>query len=87
MRAQTITVPWFGVYLYRSDGTYSRALWAKTQEEFTKLLPKIARHVKKGLEVQSPAPAMKGCATARGGSIEWDGIGLGPLLQPESLGV
>ena len=73
--------PWFGVYLYRADGTYSRAVWAKTQDEFTRLLPKIARHVKKGREVAITNTGDEMLFHARGGSIEWDGIGLEPLLK------
>ena len=69
--------PWFGVYLYRADGKYSKVVWAKTQEEFTKLLPKIARHVKKGLEVAITSMAMK-CfftlvaAVSHGMGLDWN---------------
>jgi hypothetical protein len=73
--------PWFGVYLYRAGGTYSRAGWAKTKEEFTKMLPKIAGNVKKGLEVAITDTGDEMLFHARGGVIEWDGIDLGPLLE------
>ena len=76
--------PWFGVYLYRADGTYSRAVWAKTQGEFSKMLPKIARHVKKGLEVAITSTGDEMLFHARKGGIEWDGIGLEPVLERHS---
>jgi hypothetical protein len=72
--------PWFGVYLYRADGTYSGAVWAKTREEFTKMLPEIVRHVKKGLEVAITSTGDEMLFHARGGGIEWDGIEVEPLL-------
>ena len=69
------------MYLYRADGTYSHAVWVKTQDEFTRMLPKIARHVKKGLEVAITSTGDEMLFHARGGVIEWDGIGLEPLLK------
>jgi hypothetical protein len=77
--------PWFGVYLYRADGKYSKVVWAKTQEEFTKLLPKIARHVKKGLEVAITSTGHEMLFHARSGRIAWDGIGLEPVLERHAM--
>jgi hypothetical protein len=73
--------PWFGVYLYRADGTYSRAVWAKTRQEFAEVLPKIAGHVRKGREVAITNTGDEMLFHSRGGVIEWDGIELGPLLE------
>ena len=73
--------PWFGVYLYRADGTYTRAKWAKTREEFVNLLPKIASRVKRGLEVAITNTGDEMLFHARGGVVEWDGIELEPLLE------
>jgi hypothetical protein len=42
---------WLGVYLYRRDVTYTRAVWIKGPAELEKMLPKIRGHVKKRLEV------------------------------------
>jgi hypothetical protein len=69
------------VYLYRADGTYYRAKWAKTREQFVKLLPKIAWHVEKRREVMITSTGDEALFHARGGMIEWDGIDLGPLLK------
>jgi hypothetical protein len=73
--------PWFGVYLYRADGTYTRATWAKTRDEFVNLLPKIASRVKRGLEVAITNTGDEMLFHARGGIVEWDGIELEPLLE------
>jgi len=51
------------------------------------VLPKIARHVKKGFEVAITSTGDEMLFHARGGGIEWDGIGLEPLLKRESLRV
>ena len=71
---------WLGVYLYRADGTYSGAVWAKTPEEFGKLLPAIQEQLKNRREVRivNIDDHLVFHATAKG--IEWDGIGLGALL-------
>jgi hypothetical protein len=72
--------PWLGVYLYRRDGTYTRAMWIKGPEELEKLLPKIRERVRKRFEVRITNGSDELLFHARNGGIEWDGIGLKPLM-------
>jgi hypothetical protein len=72
---------WLGVYLFRKDGTYSRAKWIRGPDQLKKILPKIRRHVEKGLEVRitNSLDEMLFFYTRESG-IEWDGIGLTRLM-------
>jgi hypothetical protein len=70
-----------GVYLYRADGTYTRAMWAKTPEDFRNMLPKIRKHVKNRLEVAITTTGDEMLFHATDKGIEWDGLGLEPLLN------
>ena len=70
-----------GVYLYRADGTYIRAKWAKTPEDFRKMLPKIGKHLKKRLEVRITNSGDELLFHATDKGIEWDGMELESLLQ------
>ncbi|MBV9506242.1 MAG: hypothetical protein JO323_14675 [Acidobacteriia bacterium] len=74
---------WLGVYLYRADGTYSGAEWAKTPEEFRRLLPSIQEQIKNRGEVRiaNIDDHLVFHATDKG--IEWDGLGLAALLCGE----
>lgn len=72
---------WLGVYLYRADGTYTRAMWAKTSEDFRKMLPKIRKHVKNRLEVRITNTGDELLFHATDKGIEWDGMELESLLK------
>ena len=72
---------WLGVYLYRHDGTYTRAKWVKSPQELVNMVPKLHKHIKSGREVAITNTGDEMLFHARGGGIEWDGLGLEPLLE------
>lgn len=70
-----------GVYFYRSDGRYPPATWAETPQQFADMIPKIREHLDKKLEVRitNSDDHLLFHATDKG--IEWDGIGLKPMMD------
>ena len=75
---------WIGVYLYRADGTYFRARWLKSPQDLVNMLPKIRTHIRSGRDVAITNSADEMLFHATKNGIEWDGLGLEPLLQQES---
>lgn len=63
---------WLGLYLYRANGTYSGALWAKTLEGFSQMLPRVRRHLKSWREVRITNTGDYLLFHAANGSTEWD---------------
>lgn len=71
------------IYFYRADGRYPPASWAETGGQFTAMIPKISQHLDNKLELRitNSEDQMVFHATQKG--IEWDGIGLSPILDHE----
>jgi len=67
---------WLGIYLYRADGTYTRAEWVKSPEELVAHVPQIREHMKNRLEVRITNSDDELLFHAIDNSVEWDGIGL-----------
>lgn len=72
------------MYLYRADGTYSRVVWAKDPEGTHRDVAENCPPRKKGLEVAITSTGDEMLFHARKGVIEWDGIGLEPVLERHS---
>jgi hypothetical protein len=72
-----------GVYFYRPDGRYPPASWAQTPQQFVEMIPQIKKHLDEKLEVRitNGDDHLLFHATQKG--IEWDGIGLSPILDHE----
>ena len=68
------------VFLYRADGTYTCAEWVKTPKELEALLPKLRENVLKRLEVRITNYSDELLFHATSNGIEWDEIGLKPLM-------
>jgi hypothetical protein len=71
------------VYLYRADGRYGPPRLAESAQEFAGMVRQLREHVDKNLEVRitNPADHLLFHATPKG--IEWDGIGLKPILDED----
>lgn len=83
LRSQSDVGSWhrIGVYLYRADGRYPPPTWAETREQFMGMVPKIRQHIDNKLEVRitNGSDHLLFHSTKKG--IEWDGIGLSPVLD------
>jgi len=73
------------IFLYRADGRYEAATRAQTPQDFEAVIPKIRQHIDSRLEVRvtNGADHLLFHATEKG--VEWDGIGLTPILDSERL--
>lgn len=71
---------WLGVYLYRRDGSYSRAKRIRGPAQLMEILPKIRKHVSKKLEVTITNDSDEMVFQSLNGVIEWDGLGLAQLM-------
>lgn len=73
------------VYLYRADGRYGPPVHAERPETFPAVVRQIREHVDNKLEVRitNGDDHLLFHATAKG--IEWDGIGLTPILDHDRI--
>jgi hypothetical protein len=70
-----------GVYEYRADGRYHGANWVDTPEAFVEMIPRLSQHIVDGKELRITDASDRLLFHAKDKTIEWDGIGISPLLE------
>jgi hypothetical protein len=70
-----------GIYEYRADGRYHGATWVDTPEAFAEMIPRLSQHIEEGKELRITDASDRLLFQAKDKKVEWDGIGISPLLE------